>query len=194
MKLIDNFFNEKIMKRIYKSLLPLLMCVLIFNALSCNDKEDLSETDNWFSKDLTFHLYVCNNDSVNLLTDTINRKQYIDNMAVVIKGTAYKCELFWESNLITGIYKHWPDGYKYDGGRPRLHFLSMISSEGNEAFFIFEDYAYGDKWSGKKFTIDWGDGTTDEISYIVKSDSWCINGEPVKPEDHIGHPLFYLKK
>ena len=178
----------------FKHYISLLLIALAMGLASCSDKEDISETDNWVSKNLTFYLHVCNNDSVNLLTDTIKREQYIDNIAVVYKGRAYKCELFWESNLITGIYKHWPDNYQYEGGRPRLHFLSMISYDNHNAYFIFNDSAYGDKWSGKKYTIDWGDGTTDEISYIVETDSWKVNGETVKIEYPNGYPLFIFKR
>lgn len=119
---------------------------------------------------LKFSFYLLDQDSVNVLNDSINRALFMEKVKVIYKTKEYKCE-----EVIDSLYysKLWSSEESraipvYFNGL-RIEQTIPISSK-YPYVFTFGDFDATKDHSEISFAIDWGDGTTDEIFYSYDFD------------------------
>ena len=114
---------------------------------------------------IEFVFYLLDEDSTNFLNDSINRTLFMEKVKVIYKNREYKCtevidSLYYSKLRNSGKSRALP--VFFNGLRIEQ---TIPSSSKYPYVFTFGEFDATKDHSEISFTIDWGDGTTDEIFY-----------------------------
>lgn len=156
----------------------LLVILSVIGIASCEEEESLIFDD---VHPVEFLFYVIDEDSVNLLNDSTKMKEYMGKVKVIYNNTEYKCTKIEHYNNINQT-----DSIKSRWYAPFFKGLIMY----DEGSFFSDDYVLyfgefdgGLSYNEISFTLDWGDGTTDDIYYkggynnMKSNREFYLNGE-----------------
>lgn len=138
---------------------------------------------------IEFKFYVLDKDSVNLLNDSTIMKEYMDKVKVIYNNNEYKCSEIVDFNK--SIQSRWYAPF-FKG---LIMFDNGFSSSDNYVLY-FGEFDGSLVYNEISFTIDWGDGTTDDIFfkgsyYNMKSNrEFYLNGELIQKGES---PIFVYK-
>ena len=143
-------------------LLGLLIALFSITTLtSCEEEESWVGLPMDISP-VTFRFYLLDEDSTNLLNDSINRELFKEKVKIIYNTREYKCTEVIDSLYYWGSKESRATLVKFNGLRIEQ---TIPSSSKYPYIFTFGDFEATKDHSEISFIIDWGDGTTDEIYY-----------------------------
>ena len=142
-----------------------LLCVLVsllsIVAFSSCDKEDIYIHD---ISHINFEFYLLDNDSVNILGDSAGRASFMENVKVIYKKKEYSCTEVIDTVYLNNLRDEATSRatlLKFKG----LRIEQILYYSHHPYIFTFGEFDGTEKYSEVSFTIDWGDGTADELLY-----------------------------
>lgn len=141
-------------------LLGLLIALFSITTFTSCEKEEESWVGPLDVSPVRFSFYLLDEDSTNLLNDSINRELFMDKVKVIYKNREYRCSEVIDSLYYWGSKESRATLVKFNGLRIEQ---TIPSSSKYPYIFTFGDFHGNKDHSEISFIIDWGDGTSDKI-------------------------------
>lgn len=118
----------------------------------------------WDISPIEFQFFVKDKDSMNLLNDSTTRAEFMENVSITYKNKEYKCEGVLDS-LYYANSKSIEESRMINVVFSGFTIKQIIYMTGKPYVISFGEFPGTDEKSEISFTINWGDGTKDEVYY-----------------------------
>lgn len=137
----------------------------ITTLISCEDEDVNGVGRPMDISPIKFCFYLLDEDSTNLLNDSINRELFKEKVKVIYKNREYKCTEVIDSLYYSNLWNSEESRallVRFNGLRIEQ---TIPASSKYPYMFTFGDFDATKDHSEISFIIDWGDGTSDKIYY-----------------------------